>query len=80
MTGMSVVDGVPHVWGKPATKDSDEPLLSCFSQYRCPHCQAHLSAGPPVICLNACHLTAPQVSRFHSGLRAAVNAAGVDRI
>lgn len=71
MSGMQYIDGVPHVWGRPATKDDEPPLLDCFSQWRCPHCNAHMSAEPYPICLNACHFTAPMVRTMQDGLRAA---------
>ena len=67
MTGMSYIDGVPHVWGRRATEDKDfdgsvhEMMGS--SSWVCPHCGAHLRKSSETnleICLNACHLTAPQ--------------------
>ena len=64
MHGMSYENGIPHVWGEPCTLDPKPVLLDCFSQYQCPHCGAHLSGKPPEICLNACHLTAPQAREF----------------
>lgn len=65
MSGMSYRNGVPHVWGEPCIWDERPPLLDCLSQWVCPHCNAHLSSAPE-ICLNACHLTAPQIQKFHS--------------
>lgn len=71
MHGMTYQNGTPHVWGKPCTKDEAPPLLDCFSQWRCPHCEGNLSGGAQPICLNACHLTAPQIAEFHDGLQRA---------
>lgn len=67
MSGMSVVDGVPHVWGVPCVEDTKPPILDCFSKWRCPHCRANLS--DKLICLNACHLTAPQARNFNNKMR-----------
>jgi len=64
MSGMSIINGVPHVWDVPCTEDEKEPLLDCFSKWRCPHCNANLSKE--MICLNACHLTAPQARNFEN--------------
>ena len=75
MSGMSYIDGTPYVWGKPAIKDDEPPLLDCFSQWKCPHCHAPLSGGAKPICLNACHLTAPQLREMHGRLRAVDNEA-----
>lgn len=71
MNGLQYIDGQPYVWGRPAMKDDEPPLLDCFSQWRCPHCNAHMSSGEKPICLNACHLTAPQMRAFQDGLRTA---------
>ena len=71
MSGMTYVDGVPYVWGRPAKFDQDEPLLDCFGHWRCPHCNARMTADESPICLNACHLTAPQVRALTDGLRSA---------
>lgn len=69
--GCEVIDGVPHVNGKAAILDDKEPILingqPLFSPYRCPECNAHLSAGTN-ICLNACHLSAAAYRRLQSGI------------
>lgn len=63
-------NGVPYINGKKAKHDppkkGEEFLLldGAFSPYRCPECNAHLGGGKPTICLNGCHLTAAQQSRF----------------
>ena len=69
MSGMTYIDGHPYVWGRPATRDEKEPLLDCFSRWLCPHCGANLTSGAAPICLNACHLTAPQYAKFNALLR-----------
>lgn len=71
MSGMRYVDGVPHVWGRPAKYDPDKPILDCFGHWRCPYCNAHMTAGEEPICLNACHLTAPQARALTDGLYSA---------
>lgn len=64
MQGMTYHNDHPHVWGQPAVWDDEMPVLDCMSQWRCPHCRARLTKDKPEICLNACHLTAPQARRF----------------
>lgn len=65
--GHCVIDGVPHINGKPARWDdkmADMLLLDgAFSRWRCPECGACLS-GDGLICLNACHFSAPMAARF----------------
>jgi hypothetical protein len=69
--GCETIDGVPHVNGKPAIPDDKVPGLvdgkPLFSQWRCPECNAHLSAESN-ICLNACHLSEAGYRRFQSGI------------
>lgn len=69
--GNEVIDGVPYINGKPAIWDDNKPTLDCFSNYRCPECEANLSKDG-LICLNACHLSAPSFQRFQAGIREAV--------
>lgn len=61
--GIEIKDGIPHVWGVPCIKDEEKPFLDCFSQWKCPHCKAHMSKK--MICLNACHLTAASYNKFN---------------
>lgn len=64
--GVEIIDGVPHIQGKPAVIGKD-PLLDCFSKWRCPICNAYLSTS--LICLNGCYLGAEGVKRFHQFMR-----------
>lgn len=69
-----LTDGTPHINGKPAIPCDCKERLLCgdggpMLPWRCPECNAHL--GKSGICLNACHLTGPQVRRFEDGLREA---------
>jgi hypothetical protein len=80
----------PILWSKPATWDEDDPLIDTFTHWRCPHCGANLVKPELVIpmhgnrneyiCLNACHLTAPQSAELHRGLREAAARVGADSI
>lgn len=70
-TGHIILDGVPYINGKPALLDENPPVMvngePLFSQYRCPECNAHLSAESQ-ICLNACHLSAAAYRRLNTGI------------
>lgn len=66
--GHTIIDGQPYINGKPAIWDVKEPLLDSLSQWKCPECDAHLSAEG-LICLNACHLSAAQFRRFQDQMR-----------
>lgn len=69
MIGNEVIDGVPYINGKKAVWDDKEPL-DCFSNYRCPECNANLMKDG-LICANACHLSMPAFQRFQAGILAA---------
>lgn len=68
----------PVIWGKPATWEEDDPILPTFTHWLCPHCGANLVKADRAIpmhgnkneyiCLNACHLTAPQHAEFQGGV------------
>jgi hypothetical protein len=71
--GTSIVDGVPHINGKPAARCVDKSKCYCgllgdaVSEWKCPECGAHLS--PSNICMNACHLSGAAYRRLQNGLR-----------
>lgn len=73
--GNCVIDGVPHINGKPATKCEEKDCAMCQSTamkealapWLCPECEAHLGKTA-LICLNACHLSAASFIRLQNGL------------
>lgn len=70
-TGVLVVGDRPYIHGVPAALDPEPPLLpEVLSPWRCPHCNAHLAVDGH-ICLNGCHLTAPQYHDFQARIREA---------
>ena len=64
----------PRINGKPATWDNDieeSPMDEALTYWRCPECNSRLPhPNPYYICVNACHLTAAQLRRFQSQMRA----------
>jgi len=67
MSSIRLIDGVPHLHNIPALDAGEDPL-DLFSKWRCPFCKCRLSKNPPHICLNACHLTAPELTTFVAGM------------
>lgn len=69
--GMSIVDGVPHVNGKPCTYEESswwKLMDGAVSAWKCPECGAHLGANE-TCCMNLCHLSHAAARRFNSLFR-----------
>ncbi len=67
-----IIDSVPYINDKPAIHDPlppDDLWIGTLSDYRCPECNARLSAEHQ-ICMNACHLNVAQFRRFMDDMHA----------